>query len=479
MTSPALPPSPSAPHDGGAPAPSRQPRGRRVLRLLVPALGLTLAAGVLTQQGTRAPAPDAVAPVAAKRAAVVTPGNFTGYGFDQCLAPTQRSMNKWRKHSPFSAVGIYISGDSRACRNQPNLSSTWVSTQHAKGWKILPIALGPQASCQPRFPRYKDDFRINPTPGSKGRYGKAKKQGRVEAAKNAADAAHYGIGTGSTLWYDLEGFDLGNTHCRESALAFVSAWVKKIESLGYVSGVYSSAGSGMKMLDDARVNRAGRYHLPRHLWIADWDGKANTKSAYIRNDGWRPGGRMKQYRGGHNETWGGVTINIDSNWLDLGLGSVATRQTFCNGTVVDRTEYLPLVVKTPLTDQVKTLQCLLRGAAGYSGKLSGKLNKKTRAAMGTFQQSNGFTASTTWSRSHWTALLARGSRPVLKRGSAGADVFRLQRALNTRPGTDLAVTGVYNKKTEKAVTKLKKRLGNPAGPAMLPRDWKQLQRGRV
>ena len=32
---------------------------------------------------------------------------------------------------------------------------------------------------------------------------------------------------------------------------------------------------------------------------------------------------MKQYQGGHDETWGGVTINIDRNYLDLGKGSVA------------------------------------------------------------------------------------------------------------------------------------------------------------
>src|SRR4051794_1397478 len=59
----------------------------------------------------------------------VTPRNFTGYGFDQCLAPTQAAMDAWLTSSPFWAVGIYISGDSRACRNQPNLTPTWVRTQ--------------------------------------------------------------------------------------------------------------------------------------------------------------------------------------------------------------------------------------------------------------------------------------------------------------------------------------------------------------
>ncbi len=141
----------------------------------------------------------------------VTPGNFTGYGFDQCLAPTQKTMTKWLKHSPFLAVGIYISGDSRACRSQPNLTPQWVSKQLNRGWRLLPITLGPQASCQPRFPRYGDDETINPAPGKKGRYWHARQQGSAEATKTVAAAKALGIVPGSTLWYDLEGFDMGNT----------------------------------------------------------------------------------------------------------------------------------------------------------------------------------------------------------------------------------------------------------------------------
>ena len=64
-----------------------------------------------------------------------TPRDFTGYGFDQCLAPTQSAMDAWLKHSPFWAVGIYISGESRACRDQPNLTPKWISTQLEKGWR--------------------------------------------------------------------------------------------------------------------------------------------------------------------------------------------------------------------------------------------------------------------------------------------------------------------------------------------------------
>ena len=133
-----------------------------------------------------------------------------------------------------------------------------------------------------------------------------------------AAAKALGLSPGSTMYYDLEGFDATITRCRDSALAFLSAWTREIHTLHYVSGVYSSAGSGIKMLDQARVKTPTAYHLPDQIWIARWDGMANTSTTYIRDDGWRPGGRMKQYVGGHNETWGGVTINIDRNYLSLG-----------------------------------------------------------------------------------------------------------------------------------------------------------------
>ena len=131
-----------------------------LLRPLLAAAALTLLGGACV--ATSAPADSVTANVA-------TPGAFHGYGFDQCLAPTQRAMDVWLRQSPYLAVGIYISGASRACRVQPNLTPTWVTTQLRNGWKLLPITLGPQASCNPRFPRYGHDARISADPGTNGR----------------------------------------------------------------------------------------------------------------------------------------------------------------------------------------------------------------------------------------------------------------------------------------------------------------------
>ena len=219
----------------------------------------------------------------------VTPGDFRGYGFDQCLAPTQKAMDVWLNHSPFLSVGIYISGNSRACRSQPNLTPRWIGTQLRKGWRLLPITLGPQASCSDRFPRYDDDPVIDGRPGPDDNFPYARRQARAEAVKAVDAAKALGIVPRSTLWYDLEAFDDDNFRCRESALAFLSAWTNKLHDLKYVSGVYSSAGSGIAVLDDARVERPGAYTMPDMIWLARWDGVANTSSSYIRDDGWRPG----------------------------------------------------------------------------------------------------------------------------------------------------------------------------------------------
>ena len=414
----------------------------------------------------------------AQASTIVTPGNFTGFGFDQCLAPTQGAMDAWLNNSPFLAVGIYISGDSRACRSQPNLTKTWVSTQLRRGWRLLPITLGPQASCSPRFPRYRNDETINPRPGADGKYDLARAQGRAEAVKAVAAARALGIAPRSTLWYDIEAFDHSRLHCRESALRFLSAWTFKLHGLGYVSGVYSSVGSGIKILDEARVNRPNAFHLPDMIWLARWDGKANTSSSYIRNDGWRPGGRVKQYQGGHNETWGGVTINIDRNFLDVGKGSWAPRESHCNGTRISFPRYTRIVPGTADTDMVKALQCLLKEKGVYGGRVTGTYNDRLRTAYRTWQETHGFAVRDTWTRPNWMSLLVAGQGKVLKWGSAGPEVRRLQRALNAAHDAGIGVTGVFTKPTGAALRTYQRRVGVKSNGIAGPSTWRALRNGK-
>ncbi len=460
--------------------PRRRPPAARITTVVTLVASLLVAGwlgGPTTAAGSAA-ANSAAAPAPVDTTQLVTPGDFTGYGFDQCHAPDQKAMNRWLTHSPFLAVGIYISGNSRACRDQPNLTPQWISTQLAKGWRLLPITLGPQASCQPRFPRYKDDPKINPKRGSDGRYQQARNQGTAEATKTVGVAQALGIAPGSTMWYDLEGFNDKLVDCRESALAFLSAWTDQLHALGYVSGVYSSAGSGIEMLDDARVERPGQFSLPDQIWIARWDGYANTSTHYIREDGWLPGGRMKQYQGGHNETWGGVTINIDRNYLDLGQGSVAAAEQHCGGVRVDFRRYR-LLDPGRAAARAAALQCLLSERGLYAGPVNGTYDAATVAAANAWQTAHGFRAQPRFGAKHWVALLAEGAKPVLKIGSAGPDVRRLQRALNAAlDATRLPVSGTFDPATDAALRAWQARAGVPVTGVAAPASWRKLWQGR-
>ncbi|KQZ66802.1 hypothetical protein ASD66_17345 [Nocardioides sp. Root151] len=449
-------------------SPLSQPR-KRLRTLFVSGLVATLAGFGLTSVAAPAHADNRV-----------TPGDFTGYGFDQCLTPTQSKMDAWMEHSPFSAVGIYISGDSRACRSQPNLTPSWVTRQLANRWVLLPITLGPQADCLDRFPRYGDDETIKPS--SYRSYQAARGQGRREADKAVAAAKRLGIVPGSTLWYDLEGFNHNITSCRESAIYFLHAWTGRLHTLGYVSGVYSSAGSGIKMLDDARVNRPGRFTLPDRIWIARWDGVANTSTDYIREDGWQPHRRVKQYRGGHNETWGGTTINIDSNFLDVGKGSWASRQGLsCGGKANINLSSFPALNKRLAPSNVaavKALQCQLTHVKLYAGAINGRYDTPTIKAINAFQRQRGLRVAVTWTKRSWVMLNSTGAYRTVKRGHTGPPVRLAQRALTAATGRYVPVTGVFDARTE-AVTKLWQRnLGGADTGVMNRTAWSRLRDGR-
>lgn len=379
------------------------------------------------------------------------PGNFRGKGFDQCNAPSQAAMDRWLTHSPYQAVGIYISGRQRACREQANLTPTWVKAQVGNGWRLLPITLDHQPYCISRFPRYGEaDISTDPANG----YYKARVQG-VNVAQAAIDAAkRLGLPAGTTLWLDIEGFDYTNTVCRTSTMAFQHGWNGRLRGLGYVPGLYSSASSGIKMLDAERQNPSSyRWSLPARIWIARWDGNANTSTTYIPDVGWLPGGRMKQYLGGHDETWGGVTINIDTNWLALGSAwRVQPEAAPCGGININFPSYATFVEgQANSIAQVKALQCLLKSKGIYTGTINGKYDAPTIAAAVKFQQLAGRPASRRWRPHDWTALHAHGPVETVKVHSTAPVVRRLQRALNAALGAGLEITGHFDGATVRAV----------------------------
>jgi glycoside hydrolase-like protein len=223
---------------------------------------------------------------------------FRGLGFDACAAPSTRAMAAWRS-SPYRAIGVYIGGINRACA-QPNLTTTWVGEQVAAGWHLIPTYVGlqaPTSSCS-------DCAKLSAS--------KAGAQGTAAAVDAVLEAQSVGMGPGSPIYFDMEAYTRTSS-ATSATLSFLSAWTTELHAEGYVSGVYSSSASGIA--DLARAIGSS-YALPDHVWTANWNGAQNTADPFLPADAWANHQRIHQYRGGHNETHGLVTINIDNDYLD-------------------------------------------------------------------------------------------------------------------------------------------------------------------
>jgi hypothetical protein len=231
---------------------------------------------------------------------------FTGLGFDTCSAPSTKAMAAWAE-SPFRGVGIYIGGENSAC-SQPNLSASWVSAQTTAGWHLIPTYVGLQAptsacsSC------------------SKLTGAAATTQGMAAAEDAVAEASTIGIGPGSPIYFDMEAYS-PTTSATNAVLAFLEAWTEKLHQLGYLSGVYSSSSSGIADLADVYGTA---YVSPDSIWTANWNNAEDTLDPVIPATAWANHQRIHQFRGGHNDTYGGVTINVDSDYVDGATVGVGT-----------------------------------------------------------------------------------------------------------------------------------------------------------
>jgi TRAP-type uncharacterized transport system substrate-binding protein len=230
---------------------------------------------------------------------------FTGMGFDTCAAPSVSTMQSWFSSSPYRAAGIYIGGSMRACPDG-NLSSTWVSQTTSMGWGLIPIYVGLQAPCVNQTGL----GLIDPT--------KAAAQGKSSADDAVSRAQAFGLGTGTPIYYDMEGYRSSDQACVQTVLTFMSAWTSELHALGYVSGAYGSTASLMVDMSNAVGAGTSGFVAPDDVWFAHWNGlqTLSDSASYpaFKDVYWSRGQRLHQYDN-LTETWGGVSINIDANWL--------------------------------------------------------------------------------------------------------------------------------------------------------------------
>jgi peptidoglycan hydrolase-like protein with peptidoglycan-binding domain len=84
-----------------------------------------------------------------------------------------------------------------------------------------------------------------------------------------------------------------------------------------------------------------------------------------------------------------------------------------------------------------------------------------------------------WSRPNWMSLLIDGRASVLKVGSAGPEVRRLQRALNAASATaNLPVDGVVGSATTAALRAWQSRAGVEVTGVAAGPSWQALRAGR-
>jgi len=233
--------------------------------------------------------------------------SFFGQGFDACKIPSLSKLQTWYNGSPYKAVNLYIGGVSRACDNTA-LNAAYVQQMFNQGWRFIPTWVGPQAPCTGFVNRFSYDAAT------------AYAQGVDNANQAAAKLLELGLtnpdGTGSVVYYDLEYFYYTSA-CSAAARAFVQGWTNRLQALGIYPGLYATS----RNLNDNKI-----YNLqppPSVVWIAEWyivPGYRPEVTVFdvdhLADNYWSNHQRVYQYSGSHNETWSGVTINIDSNVMD-------------------------------------------------------------------------------------------------------------------------------------------------------------------
>ena len=241
-----------------------------------------------------------------------SPGTYAGPGFDTCDAPASDVMTSWLASSPYRAVGIYIGGNNRACLDQTNLTSSWVSAQRSAGWHLLPIYMGTQPYCTNSNKKYRFTA------------ANAATTGLVEANDAVAQAQARALVKGSTIFSDIEAYSttgkdsISGAPCTQAVttavLTYQSAWTSRLHDLGFLSGFYGSLDSGIK--DQVAAYNSTAYVRPDYLWFARHDGIPTISDNTLPSTYWLHR-RVKQYTAGADETYGGTMLNVDRDQLDV------------------------------------------------------------------------------------------------------------------------------------------------------------------
>lgn len=264
----------------------RQSRKRRYITWGVAGAAVVAGAGIAAQTSMAATAWPAQK-------------TYTGRAFDTCAAPSAAAMKAWYG-GLYGAAAVYVGGKNRGCA-QPNLTASWVKSVTATGWKLIPLYVGAQPSCQ-----------TGSSP-EKMTTANAASLGTADATDAVAKAAALGMKAGSPIYLDMEAYDTTNTACNDAVLTYVRSFDRQLRTKTYRAGYYGFTSSSAKAIANAK----DKTDLPGNLWYALWD-KNNTTTA-----DWPFGAtqftghsRAHQYMVNSKETRGGYTITVDRDAWD-------------------------------------------------------------------------------------------------------------------------------------------------------------------
>jgi photosystem II stability/assembly factor-like uncharacterized protein len=254
-----------------------------------------------------------------------------GAAFDICELPSPGELAAWRAASPYRIVNLYIGGSMRACANR-SLHRELLAGLSEAGWRFIPTWVGPQAPCS--------DYRIKFDAGVTTAFA----QGRQEAAQALATAQTLGLTTaehpGTVIYYDLEAFDDSDATCVAAAQAFVRGWSTELRARGSLAGLYAAAcwpGIGL-YAQEAPPDAVWMAHWVRPGYdpaVTVWDVPCVANSLWVNQQ------RIRQYTGGHDETWGEVTLNIDANVANGPVADLTRSQPFTTTVVVEEPVLTP------------------------------------------------------------------------------------------------------------------------------------------
>ena len=231
-------------------------------------------------------------------------------GFDTCVDPSASQMQAFYTATPYWWLGTYVGGSNMAC-SQPNLSANWLSTLYGQGWQFEFIWVGLQPPCT----TYAHRFSSNTST--------AFNQGKSEAI-SAVNTLILNLGVTNPAQYTALVFDLdaAPSSCQAATNAFINGWDYQLgtspaQSYGVYGGVCSSS----------LQSYANITYVPAFVWGGLWDGNKSTKGLWdstnncgVTSGSWIYNQRLKQWKGPHNETWNGVTLNVDddcaNSWVD-------------------------------------------------------------------------------------------------------------------------------------------------------------------